>query len=356
MSGPPGCETCEGDLADARYVHVDGGGVHVYCSGSCFEMAQAGRRLARQAVRRRELQAAAVVLALVIGCLTRHEGPLAVRRPLKASATPAASAPARPALPPGWYGPEWPPNDTSLLASLGRDAWIHPLSGPVRRMPLRESRVFGAPRPGDRAVECRNGHCGVDLGGEIWGEHIHAVHDGVVDFVQRGANPDRGGEFVRLSHRAGTVFSWYFHLAAIPAWVVHGVPVKSGDVIGLLGDTGVKESAPHLHFALTVKPGKGWPERYMDPEPLIALWPLHVPIDGGETGLVTTVAEVGLPLGSANLRAGRKRKASRSGGGEAASQGDHGHAAPAPDGDEQPAAGADDSGESSESSEASPED
>jgi len=41
-----------------------------------------------------------------------------------------------------------------------------------------------------------------------------------VDFVQRSANPDRGGEFVRISHRDGTVFSWYFHLAAIPRALV----------------------------------------------------------------------------------------------------------------------------------------
>ena len=53
----------------------------------------------------------------------------------------------------------------------------------------RDSRVFGAVRPGERPAECRNGHCGVDLGGEIWGEQVHAVHDGVVDCVQRTPTP-----------------------------------------------------------------------------------------------------------------------------------------------------------------------
>jgi murein DD-endopeptidase MepM/ murein hydrolase activator NlpD len=202
----------------------------------------------------------------------------------------------------------WPPTDATLLAALGHDAWVHPLAGPVRRMPRADSRVFGAVRPGDRPAECRNGHCGVDLGGEIWGEHVHAVHDGVVDFVQRNANPDRGGEFVRLSHNEGTVFTWYFHLAAIPRALERGMSVKSGDVIGLLGDTGVKESAPHLHFAISVRPGKEWPERYMDPEPLIALWPVRIPIDGTEAGLVTTVARPGLPLGSALLSSEHRRK------------------------------------------------
>jgi murein DD-endopeptidase MepM/ murein hydrolase activator NlpD len=242
--------------------------------------------------------------------LTPHEGPPG-RRVARAAPARQAADPGPPALPDGWFGPEWPPTDASFLAALGRDAWIHPLAGPVRRMPRADSRVFGAVRPGERPAECRNGHCGVDLGGEIWGEHVHAVHDGVVDFVQRGANPDRGGEFVRLAHRDGTVFTQYFHLAAIPRGLERGVAVKSGDVIGLLGDTGVKESAPHLHFALSIRPWKDGPERYVDPEPLIALWPLRVPVDGGEAGLVTTLGRPGLPLGSAPLSAEHRRKLAR---------------------------------------------
>jgi hypothetical protein len=167
--------------------------------------------------------------------------------------------------------------------------------------------VVGAVRPGNRAVECRNGHCGVDLGGEIWGEHIRAVHDGVVEFVRRGPHAIHGGQFVRIAHRGGTVFTQYFHLAAIPRHIERGAVVKSGDVVGLLGDTGVKDSAPHLHFSISIKlPDR--PEKYFDPEPFMALWPLRVPIDGGEAGLVTTVSEPGVPLGSMPLLSGRKRR------------------------------------------------
>jgi hypothetical protein len=209
-------------------------------------------------------------------------------------------------LPDGWFGPEWPPSETSVLAELGRDAWVHPLAGPVRRMPRADSRVFGADRPGNRAIECRNGHCGVDLGGEIWGEHVRAAHDGVVDYVQRGPNPDHGGRFVRIAHHGGTVFTQYFHLAAIPRGLERGVTVKSGQVIGLLGDSGVKESQPHLHFAVSVRPTPQGHERYIDPEPLIALWPLRVPVDGSEVGLVTITSAPGVPLGSA-LRHSRRK-------------------------------------------------
>jgi len=312
------CGVCDGLLPAARYVHVDAQSVVVLCSSACFrEIARESRRL-RWAERRRRTAQAGVVVVLASMFVTPHEGPPGHWR--IAHAAPAPISAARPlggaihiALPPGWFGPEWPPTETNFLASLGQDAWIHPLSGPVRRMPRADSRVFGAVRPGERPAECRNGHCGVDLGGEIWGEQVHAVHEGVVDFVQRNANPDRGGEFVRLAHRDGTVFTQYFHLAAIPNGLERGMHVKSGDVIGLLGDTGVKESAPHLHFAISVRPYKDGPERYLDPEPLIALWPVRVPVDGGEEGLVTTLARPGMPLGSAPLSsaAAKRNKAAR---------------------------------------------
>jgi murein DD-endopeptidase MepM/ murein hydrolase activator NlpD len=151
----------------------------------------------------------------------------------------------------------------------------------------------------------------VDLGGEIWGEQVHAAHDGVVDRVQRGPNDDHGGEYVRLSHRGGTVFTQYFHLAAIARGIEPGVSVKAGDVLGLLGDTGVKESSPHLHFTISVRLSKELPERYMDPEPLIALWPLRIPVAGSEVGLVTLVAKPGVPLGSALFRQRRRLAAKR---------------------------------------------
>jgi murein DD-endopeptidase MepM/ murein hydrolase activator NlpD len=309
--GAAACGACQASLPAKRYVYAEAGTIDVLCSTSCFrDVARAHRRLRWRRRGRTALQAAVAAIATA-ALVTPHGSAGVRRRAAKAAPAPRVVDPGPPPLPPGWYGPEWPPSDTSLLASLGHDAWIHPLSGPVRRMPRADSRVFGAVRPGERPAECRNGHCGVDLGGEIWGEHVHAVHDGVVDFVQRNANPDRGGEFVRIAHYDGTVFTQYFHLAAIPRGLERGVHVKSGDVIGLVGDTGVKQSAPHLHFAVSVRPFKNGPERYIDPEPLIALWPVRIPVDGGQEGLVTTLARPGLPLGSANLLAGRKRKAAR---------------------------------------------
>jgi murein DD-endopeptidase MepM/ murein hydrolase activator NlpD len=302
------CGSCGASVRGRRYLEIDGLDLVGFCSEVCLRAARTAQRRRRWRARRRVMKVAIIGVAVAGACLAPHQGKYAERRPAAGPAPASTVTPAQEPTPPGWFGPEWPPSEISVLASLGRDAWLHPLAGPVRRMPRSDSRVYGAVRPGNRAIECRNGHCGVDLGGEIWGEHVRAVHDGVVDYVQRGANAQHGGEFVRISHRGGTVFTQYFHLAAIPRRIERGVFVKSGDVIGLVGDTGVKESAPHLHFAMSVRAAPDRPEKYVDPEPLIALWPLRVPLEGSEAGLVTTMAEVGVPLGSAPLMPGRKRR------------------------------------------------
>jgi len=300
------CGSCGTSVGGRSILHGEGAALRTFCSEACLQIMLTALRKRRWKVRRRGMKVAIIGVAIAGACLAPHQGwhpPPA--KPARAPAAPDADAAS---LPAGWFGPEWPPSDTSLLAALGRDAWIHPLAGPVRRMPIRDSRVFGAVRPGNRAVECRNGHCGVDLGGEIWGEHIRAVHDGVVDFVRRGPHEQHGGQFVRISHRGGTVFTQYFHVAAIPRRIERGVVVKGGDVIGLLGDTGVKDSAPHLHFSISIRLSPDRPEKYFDPEPLVALWPLRVPLEGSEVGLVTTVSDPGVPLGSMPLLSGRKRR------------------------------------------------
>jgi murein DD-endopeptidase MepM/ murein hydrolase activator NlpD len=324
------CDSELGQLGFDRYVEVYGAAFVTFCSMKCARVARRARHAMRWSARWHSFSESMMLLVLGAGLLTPHEGPEAHPRHVLVQPPHATPAPGPEVLPPGWFGPAWPPTEASLLEALGRDAWVHPLSGPYRRMPRSDSRVFGAVRPGNRPIECRNGHCGVDLGGEMFGEQIHAVHDGVVDFVQRGLNPDRGGRFVRISHRNGTLFTQYFHLAAIPRELHRGSIVKAGDVIGLLGDSGVKESAPHLHFAMSIRTSRDGAERYIDPEPLVALWPLRVPIDGSETGLVTILADTGIPLGSAVLRGGHGRKAGKQGNGARG-------AAQAPPGDDEAA-------------------
>ena len=193
--------------------------------------------------------------------------------------------------------------EAALVADLAKDAWFHPLAGPKRRMPQNHTQAFGAERPGERPPDCLSGHCGVDLGGGLWGEPVHAAHDGVVDRVNRGPNEDHGGVYVRIAHRERSVFTWYFHLAAVPRWITPGTRVSAGQVIGLIGDTGIKRSAPHLHFAISVKPSADAPERYLDPESLVAIWPLWLPDeDGSGIGRVVMHEPPGVPVRVRNRR------------------------------------------------------
>ncbi len=293
------CARCGGPVdVRSRHLIIDGPAVRSFCSQDCasgpIELAPAEPRRRRYSPLRHLLH---VAVGLPMLAFTSGYTPLKPSAPIAAPAVAAAAVvPEEPA-----FGPAWPPTENDWMAEIAHDAWLHPLDGPVRRMPIRDARVFGAERPGDRPGECRGGHCGVDLGGEVWGEPVHAAHDGVVDRVQRGPNEEHGGLYVRLSHRGGTIFTQYFHLAAIPKWIQPGVKVKMGEVVGLLGDTGVKHSTAHLHFTVSVKPSADVPERYIDPEPLVALWPLRMPVNGGGA-MVTASAAPGVPLGAGGTK------------------------------------------------------
>ncbi len=307
------CPICGGPVdVRSRHVAVFGGAVRVYCSEACLHARDAlpadtdAIELA-QAPRRRRVRWLVAVLAIagvagVAFALLHH-----MRELREAGLVPPA--PAIAVVETATFFADGDPDelagledlddpareaDTRLVADLMHDAWIHPLAGPRRRMPRNHTGAFGAARAGDRPPECASGHCGVDVGNH-WGEPVYAVHDGVVNFVNRGPNEERGGVFVRIAHRGGTLFSWYFHLAAVPRSIHPGVHVRAGQMIGLLGDTGIKHSAPHLHFALSVKPSKHASEHYLDPEPLIAIWPLWIPNESHTGGTLAT-AEPGVPV------------------------------------------------------------
>jgi murein DD-endopeptidase MepM/ murein hydrolase activator NlpD len=275
----------------SRHVEVAGAAIRVYCSDACLrgpaEIVTPApivppRRRARWWIAAGFVVGGTVVLYQSV---VRDEPRMVPIPPLPMFAP--APAPAAPEEPP-------PSEDDELMSELMRDAWIHPLAGPRRRMPVNHTAAFGAERPRQPLPECVSGHCGVDVGGAIWGEPVHAVHDGVVAWVNRGPNEDHGGVFVKIAHRGGALHSWYFHLAAVPRGIVPGAEVTVGQVIGLLGDTGVQRSGPHLHFALTVKPPNRARERYLDPEPLLAIWPLWIVEDG--KGRLSTAEPPGVPM------------------------------------------------------------
>src|SRR5262245_7654097 len=109
----------------------------VFCSEECcdgFARDRAAQRKARRARRRGRLLFG---LYAAGACLIAHPGLVAPRAHRMAPAVAAAATGT--ALPPGWFGPVWPPTELNLLAELGQDSWIHPLAGPFRRMPVTDS-------------------------------------------------------------------------------------------------------------------------------------------------------------------------------------------------------------------------
>lgn len=141
--------------------------------------------------------------------------------------------------------------------------WYHPIAG-ARVLPEKADRRFGAEREGTRR-ECGDGHCGVDLGGEI-GTVIHAVLPGRVERIVRTADR-RGGRYVKLAHSEGFV-TYYMHLDAIHPDLVEGVEIAAGEPLGTLGRSGIQHSAAHLHFQVAeLTPGGG--RHFVDPEPML---------------------------------------------------------------------------------------
>jgi murein DD-endopeptidase MepM/ murein hydrolase activator NlpD len=292
------CAICKTAIGDGeRFVLVRGGQPDVHCSQVCLVANVERRRAARTVVWRRWLWRAAAAVLIFVGTdqLWHRIHP---PRPRTISFEPPEIRPTRrPRTEAPMYGPAWPPTEEDWTAAFARVAWIYPLPGPVRRAPAADDRIpNGGSGAGRRTAVCRvSARCGVDLGGELWGEHVYAAQDGIVDHVQRGAGDDRGDVYVRLSHLGGTLFTHYAHLAAVPRRIVHGAAIKAGDVIGLVGDTGGEHPGRYLHFALSVRPSNELPEVYWDPTALMKEWPLQVPTHGTVAGFVPAEGDLVVP-------------------------------------------------------------
>ena len=285
MDSAQRCFACGQTFAGSeRLVLVRGKTQEEHCSEYCLETTVRQRQIASATTKSRwMLRLLAVLLAFAGGSVLWQR----VRTPARQTISfdPPAERPERkPPLAAIAFGPPWPPSDADWSAVFAKASWIYPLPGPVRRTPTNDSRVLGPEPSHPHEIICRTeGHCAVDLGGDLWGEYVYAVQDGVVGRVQR-ADSDGRGEYVRLSHFGGFVFTQYCHLAAIPRSVTPGARIKAGDVIGLVGDTGSEPASRHLYFSLSVWPVKGLAEMYWDPTPLMAAWPLRSPSHGTVAG------------------------------------------------------------------------
>ena len=171
-----------------------------------------------------------------------------------------------------WVASPQPPAADELAAPReldipGAEDWVHPLVDSEEEYPLGPSRSFGATRPGSRPSECGAGHCGVDLGAAR-GNPVVAVGRGVVETVVHHGGR-RSGKYVRLLHPGG-VETYYMHLDDILPGIERGTIVEAGEMLGSMGRTGIQESAPHLHFQVTVPRRWAGRGRSVDPAPALA--------------------------------------------------------------------------------------
>lgn len=90
-------------------------------------------------------------------------------------------------------------------------------------------------------------HAGIDLAAPA-GTPVTAVAPGRVTWA--GWRDGGWGRLVTLAHPGG-VRTMYAHLSRVRA--VLGTSVARGEVIGLVGRTGVRVSAPHLHLEVRVR-------------------------------------------------------------------------------------------------------
>ena len=213
------------------------------------------QRIARAARRRRAALSLSVLVLVLAGAWTvrRHRAPAAavdlVRVAGDRSGTSRAAPPSR-----SISGPPGRPRTTTGCSRSNERAGSIPC--PVRRA-ARPRRTIGC-SVGHRALLPQAGHLRRRAGRPALGR-ARLRGPGRRRRSRAGdGSGERGGGTVRIAHFGGMVFTHYFHLAAIPRGVRRGARVAAGDVIGLVGDTGVggEASRPraHLHFAFSIRP------------------------------------------------------------------------------------------------------
>jgi murein DD-endopeptidase MepM/ murein hydrolase activator NlpD len=126
-------------------------------------------------------------------------------------------------------------------------ALFAPLSGATLLMPVVGVRTndisdsWGNPRDGGRRK-----HRGIDIFAPK-GTPIVAVTDGIVSYI--GEQP-KGGLCLWLTTEAGTSF-YYAHLDRWAPGLYEGMEVRTGDLLGYVGNTGnARTTPPHLHFGI----------------------------------------------------------------------------------------------------------
>ena len=123
-------------------------------------------------------------------------------------------------------------------------------------------------------------HDGEDLGAPE-GDPVHAIADGVVGGT---GDAQGGGKWLRILHDRSIypiAQSGMCHLSAYAPGLVVGNPVKRGQVIAYVGNTGMSTGA-HLHFQLWVRTQDGHMAD-IDPLPLLEVCVVEEQLPFGHT-------------------------------------------------------------------------
>jgi peptidoglycan LD-endopeptidase LytH len=126
-------------------------------------------------------------------------------------------------------------------------ALFAPLSGGGLHMPVvgvqprQLTDSWGNPRDGGKRK-----HRGIDIFAPR-GTPVVAVADGIISYI--GIQP-KGGQCLWLTTEAGVSF-YYAHLDRWASGLYEGMEVRSGDLLGYVGNTGnARTTPPHLHFGV----------------------------------------------------------------------------------------------------------
>lgn len=126
----------------------------------------------------------------------------------------------------------------ALFDGISRATLAMPVVG-VQPFNLYDS--WGASRDGGRRK-----HRGIDIFAPK-GTAVVAVADGIISFI--GDQP-KGGQCIWLTTEAGASF-YYAHLDRWAPGLYEGMEVRTGDLLGYVGNTGnAKTTPPHLHFGI----------------------------------------------------------------------------------------------------------
>lgn len=161
-------------------------------------------------------------------------------------------------------------------------ALFSPLQGAGLFMPVVGVQPYDLANSwGDARDGGRRKHKGIDIFAPK-GTAVVAVADGIVSYI--GEQP-KGGNCLWLTTEDGRSF-YYAHLDRWAAGLFEGMEVRSGDLLGYVGNTGNAKTTPsHLHFGVNDN------DEMVNPFPLLTkanpVKRAHVTLEGGGAALGT---------------------------------------------------------------------